>query len=234
MVRDGHDHRFECVRRVPIFDGLSEADQHRIADAAVTRRYRPHEQIYGVGDRTGLHIIHRGQVKAYRLTDTGSEQLIRLLSPGEFLGESALIADTAADHYAVTTRSSEVCLVPRARMRQLLVEHPRIALQMLQTVSQRLELAEEMLLALSGRSVGQRLAQQLLQLADEGHSLRFRLPTSQKDLASYLGTSPETLSRRLRALQRAGIIRLGPRRAVEILDRPRLRELTSRALPRDR
>lgn len=229
-----HDHRYECVRLVPIFEGLSEADQHRIAETAVTRHFEPRAQVYGAGERTGLHIVHRGQVKAYRLTDAGSEQLVRLLFPGDFLGEAALLADTVSDHFAVATRRSEVCSVPRAGMRRLLVERPAVALQMLHTVSKRLALAEEMLAAVTGQSVGERLAQQLLHLADEAGSARFRLPTSKKDLASYLGTTPETLSRRLGSLQSAGVIRVGPQRSVEVLDRSRLQQMTTRGGPLDR
>lgn len=229
-----HDHRYECVRLVPIFEGLSEADQHRIAETAVTHHFEPRAQVYGAGERTGLHIVHRGQVKAYRLTDAGSEQLVRLLFPGDFLGEAALLADTVSDHFAVATRPSEVCSVPRAGMRRLLVERPPVALQMLHTVSERLARAEDMLAAVTGQSVGERLAQQLLHLADEAGSARFRLPTSKKDLASYLGTTPETLSRRLGSLQSAGVIRVGTQRSVEVLDRFRLQQMTTRSGPLDR
>ena len=105
---------------------------------------------------------------------------------------------------------------------------------MLQTVSSRLGAAEEMLAAVSGRSVVERLAQELLHLADAAGSPNFRLATSKRDLASYLGTTPETLSRRLAALQRAGIIRSGPQRTVEILDRDRLREMAGRGDVLDR
>ena len=66
-MHDGRDHRFECVRMVPLFAGLSVEDQHRIASVAVTRGYERREQIYRPGDRAGLYIIHRGQVKVYRL-----------------------------------------------------------------------------------------------------------------------------------------------------------------------
>jgi CRP/FNR family transcriptional regulator len=225
------DHRFECVRRVPIFEGLSEADQRRIAETAVTRHFKPQEQVYGAGDRVGLHIVHRGQLKTYRLTEGGAEQLIRLLFPGDFLGESALFAETPSDHFAVATQPSEVCSVPHAGMRRLLVERPTVAVRMLRTVSERLAAAEDRLSAVTGHSVGERLAQQLLDLGDRAGSARFRLPTSKRELASYLGTTPETLSRRLGSLQRAGVVRLGPHREVEILDRSRLQRLTREGGP---
>ena len=118
-------------------------------------------------------------------------------------------------------------------MRRLLVERPTVAVRMLRTVSERLAAAEDRLSAVTGHSVGERLAQKLLDLGDRAGSARFRLPTSKRELASYLGTTPETLSRRLGSLQRAGVVRLGPHREVEILDRSRLQRLTREGGPLD-
>ncbi|WGD38997.1 Crp/Fnr family transcriptional regulator [Streptomyces cathayae] len=224
---DGHDHRLHFVQTVRLFADLPEAAQHRVASAAVTRPYQRDERIYGPGDRTGLFIVHRGLVKVYRLTESGNEQLIRLMSPGDFLGETALLADTTTDHFAVALQPSELCVIDRARFTGLLGQHPSVAVQMLRAVSDRLGTAEEMVSALSGKSVRQRLAQQLLHLADEAGGTDFRLPTTKKELASYLGTTAETLSRRLGALQEAGVIRLGPSRRVDILDRQALRRVAS-------
>lgn len=227
MMQQKYEHRFECVRRVPIFSGLPEQLQRQVAEVAVTRSYQPGERVYGPGDRPGLFIVHRGQVKVYRVTDSGAEQLIRVMSPGDFLGETALLADTTSADFAEAIRSSEICSLGREPVTRLLTERPKVALQMLQVVSERLGTAEQMLSALTGHSAGQRLAQQLLHLADEAESLSFRLPTTKKDLASYLGTSAETLSRRLGALQKSGIIGLGPGRLVAILDRAQLQKQAS-------
>lgn len=227
MMDDGHDHRLHFVQTVPLFAGLPEASQHRVAAAAVTRRYQRGEGIYGPGDRTGLFIVHSGLVKVHRITESGTEQLIRLMSPGDFLGETPLLADTTTDHFAVALQPSELCLIGRARFTRLLEQYPSVAVQMLQTVSDRLGAAEQMVSALSGRSVGQRLAQQLLFLADEAGGTDFRLATTKKELASYLGTTAETLSRRLGALQEAGVIRLGSRRQIEVLDPGALRRVAS-------
>ena len=41
---------------------------------------------------------------------------------------------------------------------------------------------------------------------------------SQKDLASYLGTTPETISRKLADFEDEGYIRQKPNRKIEILD----------------
>lgn len=222
-----HDHGLHFVQSVPLFAGLPEEAKQWVASAAMTRRYQRDERIYGPGDRTGLFIVHQGLVKVHRIADSGAEQLIRLMSPGDFLGETALLADTATDHFAVALQPSELCMLDRERFKRLLAEHPSVAVQMLQTVSGRLGMAEHMVSDLSGRSVAQRLAQQLLHLSGEAGHPYFTLPTTKKELASYLGTTPETLSRRLRALQEAGVIRLGPRQRIELVDPRALRQLAS-------
>ena len=47
---------------------------------------------------------------------------------------------------------------------------------------------------------------------------RVRLPMPKNQVAAYLGTTPETFSRRLAALERDGLVELGPGREVRILD----------------
>lgn len=208
---------------MPLFAALSEKDRHRIAEAAINRRYDRGEHVFQSGDQPGLHIVHRGRVKVYRLLESGSEQLIRILGSGDILGEAAVLAGTKVDQFAVALDQAEVCSIDRHRILAILTERPAVALAMLQTVSQRLSAAEQMVSSLTGQSVEQRLVEHLLALAHDAGSPRFCLPSSKKDLASYLGTTAETLSRRLSALQTAGAIRLGPGRSVEICDKQVLR-----------
>lgn len=222
-----HDHRLHLVQAVPLLADLPAAAQDRVALTAVIRQYARDERVYGPGDRTGLFIVHSGLVKVHRLTESGGDQLIRLMFPGDFLGETALLADTVADHFAVALQPSELCMIDRDGFTRLLGHYHEIAVQMLQTVSARLSTTERLLSSIGGRSVGQRLAQQLLLLADEAGGTSFRLRTTKKELASYLGTSPETLSRRLGTLQQAGVIRLGQRGLVEVLDRQALQRSAS-------
>ncbi|MFD1812693.1 Crp/Fnr family transcriptional regulator [Rhodococcus gannanensis] len=212
------DHRFRCVDTVPLFASLPVGDRQRIAAIAATRRHRSGERLYRPGDEAGLYIVHFGRVRVYRQSASGAEQLIRILVPGEFLGETAVLADAPVDHCADALDDSEVCSIARRDVLALLHDRPTVAIRMLQELSERLSDVERRVAAHSAASVERRLADQLLQLAADAGSSRFLLPTTKKDLASYLGTTPETLSRRLSALQSDGAIRLGPGRAVEIVD----------------
>lgn len=218
-----HDHRYHCVSLVPVFAALSEQDRHRVAAVARTRHYNAREMIFVPGDRPGLHIVHRGQVKTYRLTDAGGEHLVRIAGPGDFLGETALFTSIEADDFAEAIQPSEVCSIGRDDIHGLLERNPGVALDLLEALSGRLHLAEEQLSSMSGLSVGERLAKHLLEQSDAIGASKYRLAFSKRDLAAYLGTTPETLSRRLALMRQRGLVRVGPGRTVEILDADGLR-----------
>lgn len=222
-----HDHRLACVSRVPLFADLSADDRRQIAEIAMTRRYDRGEQVHRPGEQSRLRIVHRGRVKVSRTSESGSEQLLRILYPGDFLGETTLLTGRPVDSWAVALEASEVCMIDEARVGRLLRERPEVALRMLSALSSRLDEAEQQLSSLTGASVSRRLGDHLLGLAEEAGSDTFRLPSTKKDLASYLGTTPETLSRRLGSLQDSGLVRLGPRGLVEIRDRKGLRAATA-------
>lgn len=170
------------------------------------------------GDRPGLHIVHGGQVKTYRLTEAGGEQLVRIVGPGDFLGETALLTSVEASDFADAMQPSEVCSISRADIYALLERNPAVALDLLEAVAARLHAAEEQVSAMSGLSVGERLARHPLEQSTAAGSTTFRPASTKKDLAAYLGTTAETLSRRLATMQDHGLVRLGRRRDVEILD----------------
>ncbi|HET8588744.1 MAG TPA: Crp/Fnr family transcriptional regulator [Nakamurella sp.] len=217
------DHRFACVSRVPLFADLSEQDRRRVAEVAVTRRYARGERVHRPGERSGLRIVHSGRIKVHRIADSGAEQLIRILFPGDFLGESTLLTGRPVDSWAVALEAAEVCTLGRPEVDRLLRERPAVAVRMLGSLSERLDRAEQQLSAVTGESVSRRLAEHLLELATEAGSSTFRLPSTKRDLASYLGTTPETLSRRLALLRERGLVRLGPGGSVRILDPEGLR-----------
>lgn len=102
------------------------------------------------------------------------------------------------------------------------MRYSTIAYKMLETISDRLERTERMVSSLTGEDVEHRIASYLLELADLAGSNSLELPISKKDLASYLGTTPETVSRRLAVFQENGWISQSSKGRIEILDRTAL------------
>jgi len=220
-----HDHRFACVSMVPLFSGVEEADRHRIAERVITRPYQRGAVVYSIGDSPGLQIVHSGKVKQSRLLENGNEQLLRVLSPGDFTGEHALLSDQPVTSMAVAATDAQVCSLSRSDMDRFLENYPRVAMTMLRSVARRLDATEHQVAEITGRSVESRLGEYLVAAAAEAGAApgsEYRLPMPKKDLASYLGTTPETLSRRLHALADQGLIGLGRGNRVTVLDEPGL------------
>src|SRR5690625_5602507 len=85
-------------------------------------------------------------------------------------------------------------------------EYPTIAIKILEQFSNRLDQTEKLVGELSAKDVEARIAGYILELANKNDSDEIILPMSKKDLASYLGTTQETVSRRLSSFQMNGWI----------------------------
>ena len=210
-----------CVAKVPIFRGLTPEEQREVADFARPVTASPNEQVMTAGSsRRRLLVVHSGRVRVVHLLPNGREHVVRVLGEGDVVGEDAFVLGRRPTHYAYADTDAQLCTFDHDDLARLVARYPGIALRMLQIQSERLANAERMLASMGGAEVGTRLAAYLLDLpsrqSDEG--VLVELPMAKKDVASYLGTSPETLSRRLREFVDAGSIELRGRRGVLIRD----------------
>lgn len=211
-----------CVARVPLFQGLTHAQQVEVAGFARTVRLDAVEQVYAAGsDMSQLLVVHTGQVKIARTSAAGQEQVIRVLGPGDFIGESAFLTGARPDHAAEALVHTELCVFRHADLVRLVEKHPSIVLRMLQGVSKRLDDTEARLASLISGNVSSRLADYLLSLpATPGPrgTTQVTLPLAKKDIASLLSTTPESLSRQLRKLTDSDVISQQDQRRITITD----------------
>lgn len=220
----GHHHSIDshkkCVSLVPIFNHLEEEQMDEIMHAARSVMYKKGEMIYHAGDESdSLYIVSRGKIKIYRLSESGREQLMRILTPGEFKGELALFKEATHESYAEAMIGTNVCVIKRQDLQELLLKYPTISLKILSEFSHRLDHSEKQTTRFATEKVETRIALFLAELLEEDvQSSEIKLPMTQKDLASYLGTTPETISRKLSDLVQQGYIKQKPHKKIEILD----------------
>lgn len=208
----------DCIRTVPIFSHITHEEMLEIARIIEARTYRKGEMVYLVGDPGGkLYVLHTGKVKITRINPSGKEQVIRILGPGEFMGELSLFRSSPQTDNAEALEESTMCVMDGAKLKELMLKNPSISLKVMEELSQRLQKAENLIEVISLDSVEQRLAQALLALA--GDKAEITLKMAKKDFASQMGMSRETLSRKLAAFQEQGLIRLEGQRRIVILDK---------------
>ena len=214
FIDDGRN----CIERVPIFSNLTNVEMLEIASITTEKTFEKGEMIYMAGDSSdNLYVIHKGKVKITRLTESGKEQVIRILGPGEFLGELSLFSSVAMTDNGEAIEKVTMCMISGEKLKALMARYPSITFKIMEELSMRLEKAENTIENISLHSVERRIAQNLLDLSEEGKPLKLNM--SKGDWASQLGMSQETLSRKLSAFQELGIIKLIGHRGIEILKR---------------
>lgn len=208
-----------CVSLVPIFNHLSEEQMDEIMQAVQGVSFKKGEIVYHAGDASdSLYIVNRGQIKIYRLSESGKEQIVRILNPGDFTGELALFQEDVHESFAETLVRTNICMIKREDLQTLLLKYPTISLKILAEFSNRLDTAEKNTTSFATEKVETRIANFLAESYDNEDSNLIELPMSKKDLASYLGTTPETMSRRLTEFEEAGFIKQKGQRKIEIID----------------
>lgn len=217
----GGPRRRACVSLVPIFNHLTVEQMDEIMEVVHTVSYKKGEFIYRAGETSdALYIVNRGRVKMYRLAESGKEQLLRLLSPGEFTGELALFKKSVQEAYAEALVDSEICQIKGDDLQDLLLRYPTISLKILTEFARRLEASEKQATSFATEKVDTRIAVFLAECVrnDEVNEALIDLPMSRKDLASYLGTTPETMSRKLTEFESLGLITQKGPRSIQLHD----------------
>jgi CRP/FNR family transcriptional regulator len=214
------------IAAIPLFNGLSRLQYDKLAHIVKERSYKRGQAIFAEGDEgIGFYVLISGKVKIFKLSPEGKEQIFHVFGPGEPFGEASVFAGERFPAHAETLEESRAFFFPRAAFVELIKEDPSMALNMLAILSRRLRSFALLVEDLSLKEVPGRLAAYLLYMSDErdrADELKLDIPKNQ--LASLLGTIPETLSRILTRMVRQGLIQLdGPR--IIIVDRQGLEEL---------
>jgi CRP/FNR family transcriptional regulator, anaerobic regulatory protein len=209
-----------CVSLVPIFNHLEEKQMDEIMMAVKSVSFLKGETIYHPGQQSdSLYIVNKGKIRIYRLAESGKEQLIRILNPGDFTGELSLFSIAQHESFAEAMTDTEVCLIRRSDLQEFLMKYPSISLKILEEFSNRLAQSEKQTTRFATEKVETRIALFIAECVEgEAELDEFVLPMSKKDLASYLGTTPETISRKLSDLEAAGYIRQKSNKVIQVLN----------------
>lgn len=193
-----------------------------IAEKAHMKQYQKGEFLFRSQEKEDtLYIINRGKIRIYRLADSGKEQLVRILNPGDFTGEWTLFnPDAVHEEYAEATRDTVVCMIQQKDVQDFLEQYPAISLKLLAEMSKRLESSERQTTQVAVESVITRLVLFLAENVEPemGNSPTITLPMAKKDIASYLGTTPETISRKFGELEDEGLIQQLSGKRIKIQD----------------
>ncbi|MGO1383600.1 MAG: Crp/Fnr family transcriptional regulator [Arachnia sp.] len=218
-----------CVSRVPLFSRLTSEAQQTVGSYARPTHLTKGQLLHSPGsDLAQLFVVHSGRLKVVRVTAGGFERLLRVAEPGDVVGENAFLTGQRPDTYVEALENTSVCTFWHRDLTHLMASHPTIGMQLLHTLSIRLDEAERSL-SHHGVGVAARLADYLLELPSQrgprGSVVTW--PLSKREVASYLGTTPESLSRALATLESLDLIAGESRRSTVLLDVDGLEQLAT-------
>lgn len=215
-----HTHSKEqCISLVPIFNHLEDEQMAEIMKTVQSLSYKKGEMIYRAGEESSsLYIVSRGKIKIYRITDTGKEIVLRILNQGDFMGEHALFTQSTYEDYAEAIEDTNVCVIQRSDLQQFLLKYPTISIKILSEFSNRLLNTEKQTTQFATEKVETRIALYLVECSKQNENLEFELPISKKDMASFLGTTPETISRKLTEFEQKKLIVQTSHKKIRIED----------------
>lgn len=142
--RDNSDSQTSCISVVPIFNHLEEEQMDEIMKVMRSISYKKGEVVYREGDTfNALYVVSKGKIRIYRLSESGKEQLLRILNPGDFTGELALFRESIHEAYAEAMSDTDVCMISKNDLQEFLLKYPTISLKFLSEFSNRLETSEK-------------------------------------------------------------------------------------------
>jgi CRP-like cAMP-binding protein len=221
------------LRSCQLFTGLPVPDLEQIAAVTVLKSLEKDEYLFHEGDPAlGFYVVQRGAVNVHRVNAAGKEQIIHVFRTGDSFAEIALASATGYPADARVLEPTQVLLVRKEGILELLKRQPELALRMLGSMSSHLRVLVGQLEDLTLKDVETRLANWLVKRCANPQSekpVQVELKMTKRVLAAELGTVSETFSRTLAKFREQKLVAVKGR-TVTVLSPKRLAELLRRNL----
>ena len=203
-----------------LLDVLGDDDRRELLRLARRRRFARGEVIFHEGDPGDtMHLVTQGHIAIRTTTPVGDVAMLRVLSPGEFFGELAVISPGPRNATASALDRAETLAIPKPQLDELRVR-PAVDAVVIEALATEIRRLSAMLTEAMYLPSEKRLFRRLAGLAsafghDDEHATI--VPLTQEELAQLAGVTRSTANRLLKQAEAEGVVRV-TRAKVEILD----------------
>lgn len=200
------------LKQIPLFGTFQPADHEQLAGLLRRRNLKKGDVLFRKGDEgTALYIIIKGRIKITVPSKLGDEITLAILGQSDFFGEMALLDSLPRSADATAVEETLLYVLNRSDFLSFLIHNENAVRAILYALSSRLRKTDDFLTEVCFLNISARLARRLLEMSESlihenkpGSSMELKL--TQKDLASLLGTTRETINRELKILRDRGIV----------------------------
>jgi len=217
------------VREFSSIKALNKEELLKMASCKASYTIKKGEPIFEEGESVnGIYCIKDGVCKLSKLSANGKDQIVKLVKPGELLGQRSMISDEPANLTAVALEDMEVCFIPKKEVLQFFNNNNQFSMNVMKTICGDLKESDDHMVSMAQKTVKERLAETLIYLEETfgkntDGSLRIQL--SREELAGMIGTATESCIRLLSEFNKNGLIELNGKR-ISLLDRTKLKRLS--------
>lgn len=216
------------VRELSSLKALNKEELLQLADCKSTYTIRKGEAVFTEGENVnGIFCVKEGVCKLTKLSANGNDQIVKLVAPGELLGQRSMISEEPVNLSAVALEDMTVCFIPKTDVMGYFNQNNKFSFQVMKTICGDLKEADDHLVTMAQKSVKQRLAETLIYLQEtfgmnEDKSLKLKL--SREELAGMIGTATESCIRLLSEFNKLGLIELSGKK-ITILNSSALKKI---------
>ena len=210
----------QLLNQVPLFSGLNKKQLVMLDQIAKIKIYSTGEVLFLEADPAdAFYAVLDGEVKIVKLTSAGKELILEIMVKGDFFGEMGLFGATSRSATALISRKSRLLVLERQEFVRFIKTNPEVALKMITELSHRLRQANQEIEGLAFYDVESRLKRLLLRLAGETKEkgrtdLVIKRSITHQELAKFIGSSRETVTRLLNKMAVSGLIAITDRKII--------------------
>nr|WP_286944513.1 Crp/Fnr family transcriptional regulator [Allomuricauda sp.] len=216
------------VRQFNALRAMSKEELKKVSDSKTVKKIKKGQSLFEEGEKlNGVFCVRNGVSKLSKLSANGKDQIVKLASTGEVMGQRSVIAEETTNLSAVAVSDMEVCFIPKETIINTLHTNPNFTLEVLRHIAHDLKEADDVIVNMSQKTVKQRIAEAFLYLKnnfgedDEGF---LALTLSREDIANVVGTATESAIRIISEFKKEGYIH-GSGKRLGIKDERKLKDM---------
>lgn len=199
------------VRQFNSLRAISKEELKKVSNSKTYKKIKKGEALFEEGEKLdGVYCVRDGVSKLSKLSANGKDQIVKLASKGEVMGQRSVIVGESTNLSAVAVSDMEVCFIPKEIISDTLNTNPNFAVEVLRHMAHDLKEADDVIVNMSQKTVKQRMAEAFLYLDknyghdDEGF---LKLALSREDYANVVGTATESCIRIISEFKKKGFIK---------------------------
>ena len=216
------------VREFSSLKALTKEELVKLAHCKTSKMVKKGEVLFEEGETVnGVFCVKDGVCKMTKLSPNGKDQIVKLATKGELLGQRSLISDEPANLSAVALEDMQVCFIPKSEILGFFNENNKFSMNVMKTICGDLKDADDIMVNMAQKSVKERLAHTLLYLEETfgtNPDQTLKLQLSREEIASIIGTATESCIRLLSDFNKLGLIGLEGKK-IRLIDKLKLKRL---------